>query len=76
MASLLTPRDIVKTGRLANDIWVMGTIVRMREMKREGQEGNQASQGKGKGKNKGKGGATKSKKETAGNAGKEIYLNG
>ena len=82
MASLLTPRDIVKTGKLPTDIWLIGTVVRTREMKREGQENNQANKGKGwksndqKGKSKGKGGSMKSKKDSAGNVGKEIYLNG
>ena len=31
-ASLLTPRDVIKTGNLAADIWLIGTVVRLREM--------------------------------------------
>ena len=81
MASLLTPRDITKTGKLANDTWLIGTVVRVREFNNNAEgdnRGNSPGQANSqkKGKSKGKGGATKSKKALSNNVGMEIYLNG
>ena len=62
--SVLMPRDITKTGKLADDLWLIGTVVRVREMKRQdwsetGKGGGATETGTGK--KRGKGSAKKGK---------------
>ena len=72
--SVLTPRDITRTGQLSKGIWVVGTVVRVRDMKNtDGIAGKDKPKGKSaKDKSKGKG----AKNKTRNNEGLEIYLNG
>ena len=57
--SLLTPREISKPGKLADGIWLIGTVVRVREIKKDAQSEERSakpSKGGKKGKNSWKGG--------------------
>ena len=64
-SSFLVPRDITKTGKVTPDIWLVGTVVRIREFK-----GGAQDNAKGKGKSKKTGKAKQS------NGGMEIHLCG
>ena len=81
--SCLVPRDITKTGKLAADIWLIGTVVRLREFKSGAEQTLAPSQSGGKAQAKGKKGAAKGKKgakeskqQSQSNEGMEIHLNG
>ena len=69
------PRDITKTGKLADDIWLVGTVVRLREIKRNTTED---SNGKTKGKSSGRGKAStkQAKCKPQDNEALEFHLNG
>jgi hypothetical protein len=73
--SFLTPRDITKTGKLASDIWLIGTVVRVRQFKKDAAEG-EPGKGKGKKDGKRKGGGKQKKSTDRSNECVEIYVNG
>ena len=74
-SSILTPREITKTGKLAADVWLVGTVVRVREHDRDTQDVGK-SQVKGKGQSKGKGGTKSSDSAPQNHRTMEIHLNG
>ena len=49
---MILPRSVTKTGALAKDIWLVGTVVRVRT--HNGNEDGEARKDDGKGKGKGK----------------------